>query len=71
MRNILLYHVVSGKVLAADVVTLTSATTVLGQDLLIRVENGKVFINDAEVIITDIMTYNGVIHVIDTVLIPE
>ncbi|MGV7976534.1 MAG: fasciclin domain-containing protein [Anaerolineaceae bacterium] len=71
LRNILLYHVVSGKVLAADVVTLTSATTVLGQDLLIRVENGKVFINDAEVIITDIMTYNGVIHVIDTVLIPE
>ena len=68
--DILLYHVVAGKVMAADVVTLTEAETVLGQNVSIKVENGKVFINDLEVIITDIETSNGVIHVIDTVLLP-
>jgi transforming growth factor-beta-induced protein len=68
---ILLYHVVAGKVMAEDVVTLTEAETVLGQNISIKVENGKVFINDAEVIITDIVTSNGIIHVIDTVLLPN
>ena len=68
--DILLYHVVAGKVMAADVVTLTEAETVLGQNVSIKVENGKVFINDSEVIITDIETSNGVIHVIDAVLLP-
>lgn len=71
LKNILLYHVVAGKVMAADVVTLTSAATVLGQDVTITVKDGKVYINDAEVIITDIETYNGVIHVIDSVLLPN
>lgn len=71
LKNILLYHVVSGKVMAADVVTLESADTVLGQKVIIKVEDGKVYINDAQVIITDIETSNGVIHVIDTVLLPE
>jgi transforming growth factor-beta-induced protein len=70
LTDILLYHVISGKVMASDVVNLTSATTVLGKDVAIKVENGKVFINDAEVVITDIETSNGVIHVIDSVLIP-
>jgi transforming growth factor-beta-induced protein len=70
LTNILLYHVVSGKVMAADVVTLTSAGTVLGQDVTIKVMDGKVYINEAQVIITDIETYNGVIHVIDSVLLP-
>ncbi len=70
LTDILLYHVVAGKVMAADVVTLTEAETVLGQNVSIKVENGKVYINDAEVIITDIVTSNGVIHVIDTVLLP-
>lgn len=60
---------VAGKVMAEDVVTLTETETVLGQNVSIKVENGKVFINDAEVIITDIVTSNGVIHVIDTVLL--
>ena len=69
--DILLYHVVAGKVMAADVVTLTEAETVLGQNVTIKVENGKVFINNSEVIITDIVTSNGVIHVIDTVLLPN
>ena len=56
--------------MAADVVNLTSADTALGQPVTIKVEDGKVFINDAQVIITDIETRNGVIHVIDTVLLP-
>ena len=63
LTDILLYHVVSGNVMAADVVNLESATTVLGKDVAIKVEDGKVFINDAEVIITDIETSNGTIHV--------
>jgi transforming growth factor-beta-induced protein len=61
LTDILLYHVVGGKVMAADVVTLESADTVLGK---------PVSINDAEVIITDIETSNGVIHVIDSVILP-
>ena len=71
LTDILLYHVVAGKVMAEDVVTLTEAETVLGQNVTITVEDGKVFINDAEVIITDIETSNGVIHVIDTVILPN
>ena len=69
--DILLYHVVSGKVMAADVVGLTSAPTVLGADITITVKDGNVFLNDTvQVIITDIETSNGVIHVIDAVLLP-
>jgi len=70
LTDILLYHVVSGEVLAADVVELESAETVLGENVSIRVEDGNVYINDSMVIITDIMADNGVIHVIDTVLLP-
>ena len=71
LTDILLYHVVSGKVMAADVTALTSATTVLGEDITIKVQDGKVFLNDnVEVIITDIEAPNGVIHVIDAVLLP-
>ena len=71
LTDILLYHVVPGQVMASDVVGLTSATTVLGEDATITVQDGKVFLNDnVEVIITDIETSNGVIHVIDTVLVP-
>ncbi len=69
--EILTYHVVAGKVMAADVVNLTEAETVLGQKVMIKVVDGKVYINDAEVIITDIEASNGVIHVIDTVLLPK
>ena len=68
--DILTYHVVAGKVLAADVVKLTEAETVLGQNVTIKVMDGKVYINDAQVIITDIKAGNGIIHVIDTVLLP-
>jgi uncharacterized surface protein with fasciclin (FAS1) repeats len=70
LTDILLYHVVSGQVMAADVVNLSSADTVLGQPVNISVVDGNVFVNDAQVVITDIETSNGVIHVIDTVLIP-
>lgn len=70
LSNILLYHVLGSKVLAADVVKLESADTVLGQPVSIKVENGKVFINDSEVVVTDIKTTNGVIHVINAVLLP-
>ena len=70
LTDILLYHVVSGNVMASDVVNLDSASTVLGKDVTIKVEDGKVFINDAEVIITDIETSNGTIHVIDSVILP-
>lgn len=71
LTNVLTYHVVAGKVMAADVVKLTSATTVQGQDLTIEVKYGKVFVNGAEVIATDIETSNGVIHVLDTVVLPK
>ncbi len=70
LTDILLYHVVSGEVLAADVVELESAETVLGESVSIRVEDGNVYINDSMVILTDIMADNGVIHVIDSVLLP-
>jgi transforming growth factor-beta-induced protein len=70
LTDILLYHVVSGKVMAADVVGLKSATTLLGKDVAIKVDMGNVYINDAQVIITDIEASNGVIHVIDSVILP-
>lgn len=68
---ILTYHVVSGKVMAKDVVKVSSAPTVQGQDVQVKVKDGKVMINNATVIKADIECKNGVIHVIDTVLLPE
>jgi transforming growth factor-beta-induced protein len=68
--DILTYHVVAGKVMAADVVKLTSAKTLEGKDVTIKVSGGKVYINNAQVIVTDVAASNGVIHVIDTVLTP-
>jgi len=70
LTDILLYHVVSGEVLAEDVVMLEEAETLLGEKVSIRVEGGMVYLNDAQVIITDIIADNGVIHVIDSVLLP-
>lgn len=72
LKKILTYHVVAGKVMAADVVGLNSATTVQGDDVKIAVVDGKVKLNDsAMVTATDLEASNGVIHVIDTVLIPS
>lgn len=71
LKKILTYHVVAGKVMAADVVGLNNATTVQGDDVKIAVVDGKVKLNDsAMVTATDLEASNGVIHVIDTVLIP-
>jgi uncharacterized surface protein with fasciclin (FAS1) repeats len=70
LAAILTYHVVAGKVTAADVVKLESATTLQGQDVKIAVKDGKVMINNATVVKAYIMTSNGVIHVIDTVILP-
>jgi transforming growth factor-beta-induced protein len=71
LTSILTYHVVAGKVMAADVVKLTSATTVEGSDIKISVKDGKVYLNDTiQVVTTDIEASNGVIHVIDGVLMP-
>ncbi|MBN2211402.1 MAG: fasciclin domain-containing protein [Sedimentisphaerales bacterium] len=70
LADILKYHVVSGKVLAKDVTGLHSATTLLGKDLKIRTSGNGVMINDAKVVQTDIMCKNGVIHVVDTVILP-
>ena len=70
LTDVLLYHVVAGNVMAADVVTLESAETVQGKDVSITVDGNTVRINDATVIITDIEASNGVIHVIDSVLLP-
>ena len=70
LQNILLYHVVPGKVMAADVTALASAETASGQTVAIKTDMGNVYINDAKVVITDIETSNGVIHVIDAVLLP-
>jgi len=71
LQAILTYHVVAGRVLASDVVGMKSASTVQGQQLSITVADGKVKIDDATVVSTDIMTSNGVIHVIDTVVLPD
>lgn len=69
LAKVLTYHVVAGKVMAADVVKLTKATTVQGSDIQIHV-NGGVKVNEANVVATDVAADNGVIHVIDSVLIP-
>jgi uncharacterized surface protein with fasciclin (FAS1) repeats len=71
LKQVLLYHVVAGKVMAADVVNLTSAKTVQGSSATVKVEGGKVKIDNANVVKTDIVTDNGVIHVIDSVILPK
>ena len=70
LKAVLTYHVVAGKVMAADVVKLKSAKTVQGQEVRIDSSNG-VKVNDATVVKADIATDNGVIHVIDKVLLPK
>jgi uncharacterized surface protein with fasciclin (FAS1) repeats len=71
LKEILLYHVISGKVMAETVVGLTSADSVAGPAIKIAVKDGTVYLNDsAKVVTTDIETKNGVIHVIDAVILP-
>jgi uncharacterized surface protein with fasciclin (FAS1) repeats len=69
--SILTYHVVPGKVMAADVVKLSQAKTVNGQSLTIKIEGNVVMVDSAKVVKTDIVCSNGVIHVIDSVVLPK
>jgi uncharacterized surface protein with fasciclin (FAS1) repeats len=71
LTAILTYHVISGKVMAEDVVKLRSAETVNGQSVDIKVWDGKVMIDDAQVITADVEASNGVIHVINKVILPD
>lgn len=72
LADLLLYHVVAGEVPESVVRTLDSAPTVLGQDIQIREKrNGRLFVNRSEVILADVGASNGVIHVVDRVLIPR
>lgn len=71
LKQVLTYHVVAGKVMAADVVKLKEAKTVQGSAARIKVSGGNVMIDNAKVIKTDIACDNGVIHVIDTVILPK
>jgi uncharacterized surface protein with fasciclin (FAS1) repeats len=71
LRRILTYHVVAGEVRAADVVKLQSAKAVSGDAITVRVRDGKVHVDDANVTKTDVQASNGVIHVIDTVILPK
>ena len=70
LTQILLYHVLSGKVLAADVKDGLEATTLQGKPVKFSIKDGKPYINDAQIVTTDIATSNGVIHVIDSVILP-
>jgi uncharacterized surface protein with fasciclin (FAS1) repeats len=71
LAAILTYHVVPGKVMAADVMKIKEAKTVNGQSVAVKAGKGSVMINNAKVAKADIETSNGVIHVIDTVLLPK
>lgn len=70
LTQILLYHVLPGKVLAADVKDGLEATTLQGKPVKFSIKDGKPYINDAQIVTTDIPTSNGVIHVIDSVILP-
>jgi uncharacterized surface protein with fasciclin (FAS1) repeats len=70
LRQVLLYHVVSGKVTSDQVVKLKTAKTLQGAEVKISTARGKVRINKANVVKADIMCTNGVIHVIDSVILP-
>jgi len=71
LTRILTYHVVSGKVMAADVVKVKSAKAVSGDTLTVMTQGSNVMIDKAHVVKTDIAASNGVIHVVDTVLLPK
>lgn len=71
LKKVLLYHVVSGNVSSKDVVKIDKAKTVGGQDVMIKVKDGKVYINKSQVTTADVQASNGVIHIIDTVLLPK
>ena len=71
LRRILTYHVVAGKVMASDVVKLQSARAVSGDTIAVKVEDGMVHVDNATVTSADVVASNGVIHVIDSVILPK
>ena len=71
LRRILTYHVVAGKVMASDVVKLQSAKAVSGDTITVKVEDGVVHVDNATVTSADVLASNGVIHVIDSVILPK
>ena len=71
LQSILTYHVLPGKVMAEDVVKLNSAKTVEGRNIMIKTAGGGVMVNNSNVTKTDIEASNGVIHVVDTVILPN
>jgi uncharacterized surface protein with fasciclin (FAS1) repeats len=71
LQSILTYHVIPAKIMAADVATLSEAKTVNGTNLQVTTDAGKVMVDNAQVIKTDIPCSNGVIHVIDSVIMPK
>jgi uncharacterized surface protein with fasciclin (FAS1) repeats len=71
LQRILTYHVVAGRVPASDVVTMQSAKAVSGDAISIKAENGAVMVDNARVVKTDVAASNGVIHVIDAVMLPK
>ena len=68
LSSILTYHVLAGKVLSTDLSDGMKATTVNGQEVTVHLKEGKVFINDAEVVLADVLTDNGVIHAVNKVI---
>ena len=71
LQSILTYHVVPGRYTAADVITMNSAKTVNGQSFTIKTDMGNVTVDNANVVKTDVNATNGVIHVIDAVILPK
>ena len=70
LTGILTYHVLAGKILSTDLTDGMVAKTVNGEDVVIRLRDGKVFVNESEVVIADVETSNGIVHAIDKVLMP-
>jgi uncharacterized surface protein with fasciclin (FAS1) repeats len=70
LASILTYHVLAGKILSTDLSDGMKATTVNGQEVTVHLKEGKVFINDSEVVLADVTTDNGVIHAVNKVIMP-
>ncbi|MEZ9039651.1 MULTISPECIES: fasciclin domain-containing protein [unclassified Vibrio] len=68
---VLTYHVVPGKIMASEVMKLDSAVTVQGEAVMVGIDHGNVMVNKAQVVMADVEASNGVIHVIDAVLLPK
>ena len=71
LTRVLTYHVVPGKIMAQEVMNMGQASTVQGQSVDIRVESNKVFVDEAQIMANDIKASNGIIHAIDTVIMPD